>query len=310
MAKRNRSTQISASFHYLVKQRKSEPDAEDTGFTKQEFNKIVNHIKKIDPVDLNDLAEIEKVKRGENVPFISHEEIKENTHFGCFEGAYYGQEYRNSKVGRIDPESLNLRKFCYLVDYRRDGKILIGTQYTGNYGDYDGIKRCFQHLLRNNEYKITSRTFTSIRHEIGDGEPVELKVNIRRPNARAGGPTIFSSSAMISIKRADYGDDFGDDVKQTLAQIKGDKAARKGALAKLMNNGEILEIDDDDIQGCSLLMSHNGSKHTVYLLGDSKFATKFPLKATVDANGLPYQNQVRVEMLRVLNEIVTPGLRQ
>jgi len=310
MAKRQKNTQISASFHYLVKQMNREEEPQDLGFTRQEFDRIVARIQDTRPIDFRDDNQVARIKRGENIPFLTHEAITETTHFGSFEGAYYGQEYRNTRVGTIDAESLNLRRFFYLLDYRRDGKIVIAVQYTGNYGDYDGIKRCLQHVIDGNAYKVVSRTFSSMRHEIGDGEPIELKVNIRRQNNRAGGRSLFSKNGMFAIKRADYGEDFGSDVRETLGDLRGSAGTRKTALAALINNGDLLEIDDDDIEGCSLVMRQDGRQHTIYLLGDSSFATKFAVNARVGLNGLPDQAEVRSELLRLLNDVVTPGLRQ
>lgn len=311
LAKRHSITQISASFHYLVKRSiRGEAEAEDIGFTDNEFRRIVERIQDTSAINFNDDHEVTRIKAGENIPFIDYEQLSESTHFGCFEGAYYGQEYRNTRLGTIDAESLNLRRFHYLLDHRRDGKIVVGVQYTGNYGDYDGIRRCFQHLLRGNAHKVISRTFSSMRHEIGDGDPIELKINIRRQNNIAGGPALFSRNGVFAIRRADYGEDFADDVRNALGIVRGNAADRKTALARLINNGELLEIDDDDIEGCSLLMRQNGRQHTIYLLGDSNFATKFPLNVRVHGNGIPEPQEVKTEMLRVLRDIVTPGLRQ
>ncbi len=312
MAKKHNNTKISASFHYLVKNIKAQPDPEDLGFSVDDFAKITNRITNTDPINFGNNQEIIRVKLGENVPFIQHQQIDETTHFGIFEGAYYGQQFRNSRLGIIDADSLNLRPYYYLLSHRRDGKIVVGVQYSGNFGDYDGIKRCFQHLLQDNRYNVISRTFSSFRHEIGEGEPVELKVNIRKNNQRLGGQNLFSQSGVFAIRRTDYGEDFGADVRDTLAPaVQGNARQRKAALAQLMNQGELLDIADDDIIGCSVLMRRDGRQFTVYLLGESGFATKFPVDAEVSAvTGIPDPLQVKEEMLRIYDNIVTPGLRR
>lgn len=311
MAKRHRVARVTASFHYLLKETREEGQQIESGFSTNEFDRVVQRLKDTSPINLDDEEEVRKIKRGENLPFLSHAEISPTLHFGCFEGAYYGHEYRNSKYGKIDADSLNLRKFHYLISHTRDGKIIIGAQYNGNYGDYDGLRRCLTHILDGNGFDIKSRTFSSISHEIGGGQPVELKVNIRKQNRRLGGASLFSSSAVLAIKKSDYGADFASDVKRTLLPaLKGNAQDRKAALAKLMSESELMEIGDDDIEGCTLIVRNDGGQRTIYLLGDSSFATRFPLEAAIDLGGMPNETQVRSEMCRILNGIVIPGMRK
>lgn len=310
MAKRQGTPQISASFHYLIKQAKGDPN-NDIGFTGDEFARVVARLRDLAPINFTLVEEVNRVKKGENLPFLYYKELSPNCHFGRFEAAYYGRKYRNTRLGVINPEDLNLMEFHYLVDLRRDGKIIIGTQYTGNYGDYEGLKMCIEHILKSNLFNIVSRTFISVRHEIGDGEPVELKVNIRRQNDRVGGANLFSTAGVFTIRKSDYGENFALDIEQTLKPaVRGNTADRKAALALIIKQGDLMEIDDQDILGCNLIMQDGKRRHTVYLLGDSVSATKFPVNADVDYSGLPDREQVRLEMKRILDEIVTPGLRQ
>lgn len=311
MAKRQRVSHISASFHSLVKRpRDDDDDAEDLKFTQNDFQKLLNRIGDTSPINFKDDDEVRLIKLGKNIPFLYYEKLEENTHFGCFEGAYYGQEYRNTKVGLIDADSLNLRQFGYILDFRRDGTIVVGTQYTGNFGDYDGLRKCLAHILSGSGYKVISRSFTSFKHEITDGKPVEIKVNIRRQGRREGASSLFSKTATFGIKRSEYGDDFEADVKRTLGNVRGSRDDRKAALAKLLNQGEMIEIDDDDIIGCTVLIQKDKGQHTVYLLGDGYQATKFPLAIDVPPSGIPDRAHVRNEMRRILDDVITPGLRK
>ena len=309
MAKRQAISTITASFHYLVKQQNDEQDPADLGFSDEEFLRIVERLRDTRAINFDDEAEVDRIKSGENLPFIMYQELGAHSHFGCFEGAYYGQEFRNTRVGTIDAESLNLRRFYYLIERRRDGKIIVGTQYAGNYGDYDGLRNCLKHVLRGNSYKVVSRTFSSIRHEIGDGEPTELKVVVRRQNPRLGGSNPFSTTAVVAVRKAEYGESFADDVRNSLGGVRGSSDVRRQALARLISNGELMEIDDDDIQSCTVIMRTDAGQHTVYLLGGTSFATKFPLNVRVGDNGIADAREVCGEMRRLLDDVVTPGLR-
>ncbi len=311
MAKKQKIAQVSVSFHYLVKNMKGEIDPQDLGFSEEEFKRIVARIKDTKQIDFKNEDEIMLIKMGKNLSFLSHESLADFQHFGRFEGAYYGHEYRNSKVGKIDADSLNLRPFYYLLDFRRDGKIVVGAQYSGPFGDYEGLRRCFENYLEAKDFNVVSRTICSPSHEIDRGEPVELKVNIRRQNPKLGGGNLFSKAGLLAIKRSDYGDAFKDDIVKRVGPIlKKAQPERKRALAELMSEGELMDLKDEDIESCTLLMRTNGNTHTIYVLGENSFATKFPIAADVDLSGHPKADQVKSELLRILNGVVTPSLRQ
>jgi hypothetical protein len=132
MAKRHRNNLITASFHYLVK---TVPNAVDPAnphegpISDSDFRKIVARISDINPLDETDPEVVTRIKSGKDLPFSGHEEVDPGLHFGNFDGAYYGQQYRNNQLGIIPADSLNLRPFNYLITRLRDGKILVGATY-------------------------------------------------------------------------------------------------------------------------------------------------------------------------------------
>lgn len=311
MAKKQRTNQVTASFHYFLKRQRGQPDSEAQGFTAGDFQRLVTRMRDVDPIDFDDEREIRRIKSGDNIPLLRVTQITENRFFGQFEGAYYGQEYRNTRLGTIDADSLNLRKFHYVVDYRRDGKIVLGIQYIGNFGDYDGIRSCFIKILQDENHIVSPTSITSLRNEIGDGEPIELKVSLRRQNPIAGGGSIFSRSGVYAVKRSDYGDDFSRDIRESLLnRVRGTVDAKKSAIAQIMSQGDFMEVNEDDIQDCTVLVRKDGHQYTVYLLGDNSLATKFPLSVQVPQNGLLDYGQVQGEIIRILDDVITPGLRQ
>jgi hypothetical protein len=310
MAKRQRTNQVTASFHYLVKRKRGEPESEETGFTSGEFAKLSARLHDVTPIDFKDDAEIRLIKQGEKIPLLKVSDISPTRIFGRFEGAYYGQEYRNTKVGTIDADSLNLRTFHYIVDHRRDGRIVIGGQYLGNYGDYDGLSYFITKILQSNEAVVRSKSFTSLRHELGSGTPVELKVALNRPGKKLGSKSLFSKTGIFAVRGSEYGEDFERDVKGLVPHVKGTLEARKAALAKIVSQGDLMDIDDDDIAGCTVLMRQDGHQYTVYLLGDNNISTRFPLSVVVPSNGLLSYDDVQREITRLLDDVVTPGLRR
>src|SRR3990167_4186823 len=114
MAKRHRNQQVAVAFNYLVKSvpNAADPDLMDEeGFTEAEFSRILARLRDTAPLDEHDDDVVRQIKMGENMNFLRFEEIEAGLFFGDFEGAYYGQRFRNNLLGEIDPESLNSRRF-------------------------------------------------------------------------------------------------------------------------------------------------------------------------------------------------------
>lgn len=310
MAKRTRNNLVAASFHYLVKTAPNDNDPQnpiESGFTEEEYHRIIARISDPTPLDEADPDVITAIKRGQELPFGDHEVVDNFLHFGSFDGAYYGQRYRNNVLGIVSAESLNLRTFYYLITRLRDGRVLVGVTYHGQFGDYEGIKACLTYLMRGN-YTIASRTLRSIAGEIGNGVPIELKLTYRKMNDRPERRNLFGRSGVIAIKNTEFGDDFADQVDQISRQVRGDIRQRKRVLSEIVNNGELLELEDDEIIGCTALVREQGRTRTIYLLGENNFATRFHLNVDVDRDGVPQRNQVRSEMIRVLRENIMPML--
>lgn len=308
MAKKARSSSVSVSFHYIVKSEPNENDPDnpiEAGFTVAEFSRVINRISNPEPLNVSDQDVIRQIKHGHDLPFSEHEVVDNHLHFGKFEGAYYGQRYRNNILGVVSADSLNLRSFFYLITRLRDGKILIGVTYHGQFGDYDGISKCLTHILRGN-YNISSRTLRSISGEIGNGVPVQLNLTYRKTNDRPERRNLFGRSGVIAIKNTEFGDDFADQVNQISRQVRGDISQRKHALAQIINNGELLELNDEEIVGCTAIVRDEGRYRTIYLLGENNFATKFHLNVAVDQDGVAPRDQVRDEIIRVLRESIMP----
>ncbi len=311
MAKQQTSNLVTASFHYLTKVARDGDDQmseREIGFTSGEFQRIIDRISDDKELDTNDDDVVLNIKLGRDLPFRKPEIIDEYIYFGEFEGAYYGQRYRNNRVGEISADSLNLRGFHYLVTRLRDGKILIGVSYNGRWGDYEGIRQCFSYILRDTG-KIASRTVKSISDEIGDGQPVDIKLNFRKGSERPEHRGLFGRTGMIAIKATEYGADFADDVAKMARDTKGTVDDRKKSIADIVKEGGFLELDDDEIIGCSALIKEkNGRTKTIYLLGENNFATKYALDVVPDIHGVPDRTKVKSEMIRVMRDRIMPLL--
>jgi len=309
MAKRHRNEHISAAFHYLIKDRQDPNNRDErllSGFSQEDFGKVLRRIQNVQPLNENDEEVVRKIKAGHDLPFSEYEEINPGLHFGSFDAAYYGQQYRNNLHGVITAESLNLRKFHYIMTMLNNGRIVVGVTYNGMFGDYEGFRRCISHLMRG-RHVTRSRTVTSIRSTLGRGTPTEIKLYYRKAAERDERRPLFAAVGAVSIRATDYGEGFEDEVRNLATQAVGNTAQKKRAIAAMARQGDILELDDDDIVGCQAIVREDGLTRTVYFIGENDFATRFPLVAEVNrASGLPNGEQVKDEMRRVLRREVLP----
>ena len=308
MAKKQRNQQIAVAFYYLVKSMPTE-DGEpiEDGFTDQEFARVVARLRDTAPLDDSDDRVISRIKAGIDMNFLRFQELEPGLYFGDFEGAYYGQRFRNNQLGDIDPESLNMRRFHYLITRLRDGKVLIGVTYHGQFGDFDGLRSCLAHLLDGN-YKVASKILRSVSSELGDGHPVSIKVVYRRLGNRPERPSLFGSSGEIAIKKADFAGDFEGRVVQEVGRVRGSDRDRKRILSQIIAQGEMIELDEDEIVGCSAVVRENNKYRTVYIIGENNNSTRFNLRVDVGVHGDADHGQISNEMVRVMREFIIPLL--
>ncbi|MCK0128052.1 hypothetical protein [Erythrobacter sp. F6033] len=308
MAKKHRNQLVTTAFHYLVKSMPNddpEEEAIEDGFTQDEFERVLALLRDTTQLDDNDAEIVQSIKDGTEMHRHTFSEPSPGVYFGEYEGAYYGQKLRNNVLGEIDPESLNLRTFYYLITRLRDGKILVGVTYHGQFGDYDGIRSYLSHHLRGN-YRVASKTLKSIATEIGEGHPISLKLTYRKGSNRAERRPLFGSTGEIAIKRSDFGADFDERVVGASRQIRGTDEQRKRAIANMVRQGELMELDADEIVGCSAVIREHGRQRTVYFLGDNNFATKFYLGVDIGRHGEVDPDEMSSEMLRVMRERIIP----
>jgi hypothetical protein len=310
MAKKHRSQNVAVAFNYLVKSVPNDADPDspiESGFTHNEFARVLQRLSDTTPLNEADENVVRKIKMGEDMNFLRFSEIEPGLYFGDFEGAYYGQRIRNNIYGDIDPESLNSRRFHYLITRLRDGKILVGVTYHGQYGDFDGLRSSLSHLLRGN-FRVASKVLRSVSTEIGEGQPVAIKLTYRRRADQPEGRPLFGASGEIAIKKSDFGDEFGDRVINAVNRVRGTEAERKRVLAEIVTQGEMLELDEDEIVGCSALVRQKGKYRTVYFLGENPQSTRFPLQVDVGAHGDVNPDEVATEMTRVMRHFIMPML--
>lgn len=294
--------QVSATYHYIVNLDDTDEDAEERPYSAQEFAGLVDFLTVFSKKDTEEQGFFEDLKLGRCVKIDSVNEINRKTIFGVFQKAYSGHSFDNTEKGKISRDSLNLRKFSYLLYLSDDGQIYLGCQYLGMYGGYDPLKQTMFKYLRQLG-RPDARTFRLQSNEISDMKPKEIRLQLSAKSAVITDRNPFNRGSVyvISGKASDH--TFKEDVMHFIQLLMGkEKAFVKKELARLANEGQLSDIRDEDIEDVSILASVGGRNRTIHLLEGQSFASRFHLKVGLDKDGLPVREQTKEKMLDILKE--------
>lgn len=312
MPKKHNHNHISASFHYLKKWREDQSNKNQNvaeAFTDEEFARVIDAVSAPRSLDIKKSDVVEKLKIGTEIPFGNYLDCGKGVHFGSFEGAYFGQRYRNNLKGEIPADSVNLREFNYILTKMRSGIILVGVTYHGLYGDYTGLWNFLRRILKGN-HKISSIAIKSVSDELGSGEPTEIKLSWRKNSDRPEHRPLFGNAGVIAIRKTDVGKGFGEHVRRIANSVSRDRSKQKKILADIVNEGSIIEVDESEIQECSAIVRQNGKNKTIYLIGQNDFATRFILDVPIKKDGMPDKRAVKDAMIHLISDKIVPLLAE
>jgi len=296
---------VSVSFHYFEKGvRQEDGQFNASKFLNQEFDDLVAKVEAQPEPNLNDSNDFDGVKYGKIVPFLELEKIDDRTFFGQFRSAYWGHSFENTEKGKIAAETLNLRNFCFLLYYSEDGRIYLGCQYLGNYGDYGSLSRSLLKMLGLGP-NARSCSYFSEAEDYMNTIPQEVRVTLSSNSEALAAGNVFSSGSMVAFKKSGKDEAFELTVRENLLSMVGQPIAEiKKQVAAMLSKNEIFSVDDDDIRDCVVTVRKKKSRSTktVYLFGQSSRATKFHLDVELDDDGWPVLEKAKVKMLKKLED--------
>ena len=305
MAKAKREI-VTASFHYLMRKTKDDQGgATLRPFSHDEFKVLASTLAKLPEFDRKCPDRLEQLKFRETAIISNVHVINDRSVFGTYEAGYSGHAYDNTHVGIVPAESISLRRFCFVLYFGESGKIYLGSQYLGTFGGYGAIENTIKTFLSNaDDVASLSVRLDGVRYQ--NLIPTEVKVAIARPSKSSTGENSFASRVAVTFKREDRKDiNFSDNViRRLLPGSLSDGQAVKAAVAKLINETELMAIDDDDIIDCAVIGMIGRRKKTIHLIESGLFATKFELNVNLDSDGLPLLKQATEEMFRTLETYV------
>ena len=108
MVRRKRES-VYATFHYLVRhEANSDGEIQTIEFTQDEFDSVVDSLRRLPEVNLHDDDVLDKVRFRQIVPIEDVQQVDGKTAFGLYRAAYWGHSYENTAVGKIPSDSVSL----------------------------------------------------------------------------------------------------------------------------------------------------------------------------------------------------------
>ncbi|GGB21841.1 hypothetical protein GCM10011324_34800 [Allosediminivita pacifica] len=296
---------VSVSFHFFEKGvRQDDGHFNASAFSQDEFENLLAKIEAQPDPDLDDPYDFDGVKYGRIVPFLELERVDERTLFGQFRSAYWGHAFENTEKGVIAADSLNLRNFCFLLYLSEGGRIYLGCQYLGNYGDYGSLSRSLFKKIGLGP-NVRSCSYFSEAEDLMNTIPQEVRVTLSSSNKELAAGNVFNSGSMVAFKKSGKDETFEVTVRDNLLSMVGQPVPQiKKQVAAMLSQNEIFSVDDEDILDCVVTvrkMKARGKK-TVYLFGQSGRATKFHMDVELDDDGWPVLAKAKSKMLKKLDE--------
>jgi hypothetical protein len=264
VAKKNE--EVSVTFHYLTRLKKNDKNLPIvTPFSQGEFDALYEKMKAQKPFDPTVESDIDRLRLREEAPLFNLEKPNQRTITGTFKASYWGHAFENTQKGSISSQSVNLRPFHFVLYFAVSGRIYIGSQYLGQFGGYEFLKKTISEMLP------ASKEITSISIRLGgsyykDAIPREIRVNVASASNSISSHGSLGGKMMIAISRTGKADPLVEKVKTSIIPFFGKGAdAIKHAVASLVNQSDVIEINDDDVIDCTVVADMNGKRATIHM---------------------------------------------
>jgi hypothetical protein len=302
MAPKSDEQKITVSFHYLIRNRPTKDGIVDIPITDEEFEELYERLDSYKFSSLDDDSFFEDVRVRKRV-VIERVHKHSDCITGIYKSSYSGHSYENTDHGLISASSLNLRPFFFLLHRSRSGKIYIASQYLGNLGGYSGLRSTLVDLM-NDPKDILARTFNSEFDEIENSQPREVTINYSKKPTSISSAGMYGKRGTIAFKKQSKDDGFEQTTHEWLLSLtKIDKPIRKMKIQELLKQQELLDVSDDEIEDCKVVVAlEGGGTRVVHLLDHHTFATKFAVDVKIEQDGHPHYDQMIKETKLLLQE--------
>jgi hypothetical protein len=309
MVRRKKHDQATVSFHFLQREkRKKGKNVVTDPFTPTEFNQLCTSVEAQPWPDTSDREILSKLRDGSLVPFRDFHRVDDRLAHGRFSNAYTGHAFENSDHGKIAAESVNQRLFHYILYHSDDGRIFVGAQYLGHYGGYERLR---YGLVKHLPASKGTRSY-SFRRELNDKTSLTAKEVILSVTSkgRDDEDNRLTKKRVLVLKRDGKDDhEFSEAAREDLLPIMSeDLASKKDILRDYLVGKNLISADDDDLKDCVVVVDIDGKEERLHVIGESSFATKYPLSVPYNIDGHPQPEPTLTAMLKLLDREIIENL--
>lgn len=295
---------VSVSFHYFLKQKKVGKERQPIPFEAADFQYLCNRIEKYRNPDIKNDSELDAIRYGNSVILEDTQVIDSRTIFGRFRNGYWGHSFFNTSKGDIPVNSVNLRPFYYLLYFSDSGRIYLACQYLGQYGGYIPLKTTIRQMTKSPSM-IEEHSLRVDALNVNKANVKEIRVSISKKSKDIAKPNRLIDVGMYAIRTSGWDSASEERARKSFFGILGDKSdKKKKEIAKFFSSGELLDINDEDIDDCSIVVRQNGKDRVIYLFDQLQKATKFPIDVQINSDGHPVKTQTKEAMLKLLDDQV------
>lgn len=258
-------------------------------FTADEFEKVYLALTKAKSLDLEDEQVLDEVRMKKIAPIVKLERDNDRTISGLFKSSYFGHSFENTTKGDIPADSVNLRPFFFQLYLSESGRIYISSQYLGLYGGYTQIKNTVVSALADRS-QIQSRSFNVAALDLDNVDIKTVEIEYARKSSSISKGNILGKRGIFVLKPEDSEDqEFEKAIhKKLLDKFPFSSAsAVKKEIASILKKGELIELDDDEIESCKLVIRTEGKTRNLFILAGANFASRFTVNVTKSDNGHP-----------------------
>ena len=305
MSKKYKPAEVTVSFHYLVRQIKTDGEIlEEAPITKSEFDGVFKHLENVKEQTLHDSSFNEKVRYRLSAIIKSVEKYDGRFISGMYETSYWGHSFNNSVKGKIPADSLNLRQFFFLLYLSNSGHLYIASQYLGTYGGYTAIKNTLLESFTNPN-EISAHSF-NIAGNLDEVSPRQIEIKFSRQESSITKLSSFGNIGALVIKKQSRTDDeFENTIRQRLFKHSNKKPAElRKQVAELLKSQDLLEIKDEEIEDCTVIAMLRGKRKVIHLLDEGSFASRIPVNVALDSDGLPEYGPLKTEVSKILKSTI------
>lgn len=301
MAAQNKKEEVSVSFHYLnLLQKRNEPKSR-VPISSAQFESVFECLQAAKALDLGDEKVLSLVKNKQIAPITSLERLDKRTICGVFKASSYGHSFENHLKGNIPANSVNLRPFIFYLYLSQSGRIYIASQYLGLYGGYIQIRNTVIDAFPNKSL-VEASSFNLAHLDLQNTEIKEIEFQFSRKSKSSSSGNAFGKYGSLALKVAENGPSFEKAVRTSILDkypFSHSSDVRK-ALTSLLKKDDLIELKDEDIDSCRLLVRSNKKDKYIHLIAGLDFASRFTIDVPMKRDGHPAYDPTKSKIEHLL----------